>query len=94
MRNEPFVCPNCGELLPPKAKVCRGCGSDENTGWSESTYLDGISLPFEDDEYEEIRAKEFSGGKISGGGGKVRVDWKMAVGAVVVAAMIMAFVCR
>jgi hypothetical protein len=90
MKNGSFACPNCGEHLPPNAKVCRECGSDENTGWSEDTYLDGISLPFEDDDYEEIRVKEFS----DSGSGKIRIDWKMIVGSIIVVAMIMAFVCR
>jgi hypothetical protein len=94
MRNDTFACPNCGELLPPKAKACRACGSDENTGWSENTYLDGVSMPFEDDDYEEIRAKEFGGAGGRSGAGKIHIDWKMIVGAVVLAAMVMAFVCR
>jgi uncharacterized OB-fold protein len=51
---ESFVCPNCGEELPGGAKFCPECGSDEKTGWSEETYLDGVSLPYadEDDEVE------------------------------------------
>ncbi len=46
---EDFVCPHCGADLPGGAKFCPECGSDENTGWSEDTYLDGVSLPGEDD---------------------------------------------
>lgn len=47
-----FVCPHCGEELPKGSKFCPECGSDENTGWSDDTYLDGVSLPddIEDDE--------------------------------------------
>jgi len=45
-----FVCPNCGADVPGGAKSCPECGSDENTGWSEDTYLDGVSLPYEDDD--------------------------------------------
>jgi len=45
-----FVCPHCGEELPGGSKSCPECGSDERTGWSEDTYLDGISLPGGDDE--------------------------------------------
>lgn len=45
-----FVCPNCGADVPGGAKSCPECGSDERTGWSEDTYLDGVSLPDEDDE--------------------------------------------
>jgi RNA polymerase subunit RPABC4/transcription elongation factor Spt4 len=89
--NATFVCPNCGAILPANAKACPECGSDENTGWSENTYMDGIDLPFDDDEYEEIRAKEFpNAGKKFG----INVNWKMAIGVLVVAAMLLAFVFR
>ncbi|MDR2692649.1 MAG: zinc ribbon domain-containing protein [Chitinispirillales bacterium] len=85
-----FVCPNCGAELPANARVCRECGSDENTGWSQSTYLDGIDLPFDEDDYEETVKRELGGG--TGGKRGFRVDWKMVVGVAVVAAMLMAFV--
>jgi len=88
-----FVCPACGAMLPLDAKVCRDCGSDEFTGWSENTYLDGIDLPLDDDEYEEIRAKEFAKGRINKKS-SVNVDWKMAIGLIVLAAMLLAFVFR
>jgi hypothetical protein len=84
-----FVCPNCGAELSAGARVCRDCGSDENTGWSESTYLDGIDLSFDEDDYEETVKRELGG---SGGKRGFRVDWKMVVGVTVVAAMLMAFV--
>jgi len=89
----PTVCPNCGEPLPPKARACPACGSDENTGWSDSTYLDGIDLPLDDDEYEAIRANEFGN---AGGSGKpaLRINWMMVIGALVVAAMLLAIVFR
>lgn len=45
-----FVCPNCGADVPGGSKSCPECGSDERTGWSEDTYLDGVSLPGEDDD--------------------------------------------
>jgi hypothetical protein len=82
-----FVCPNCGAELPTSARACPNCGSDENTGWSENTYLDGIDLPFDDDDYEEVKKREFGGGK---GGG--RVNWMAVVGVAVLVAMLMAFV--
>lgn len=50
---EEFLCPNCGEPVPAKARSCPECGSDENTGWSEQTYLDGVSLPYADDDDED-----------------------------------------
>jgi uncharacterized membrane protein YvbJ len=46
------ACPHCGEEIDRKAKACRHCGSDEQTGWSQDTYLDGIDLP-EEGEYED-----------------------------------------
>ena len=52
------VCPHCGEEIPLKAKACPHCGADEQTGWSENTYLDGLGLPG-DEEYGEIYEKEF-----------------------------------
>lgn len=46
------ACPHCGEEIKRDAKVCRHCGSDDRTGWSEATYLDGIDLP-EEGEYDD-----------------------------------------
>jgi uncharacterized membrane protein YvbJ len=51
-------CPHCGEEIQRDARACPHCGSDENTGWSSDTYLDGIDLP-DDAAYEDIRANEF-----------------------------------
>jgi len=52
-------CPYCGEEIAADAKACPHCGSDERTGWSSQTYMDGIDVDFEED-YEEIKEKEFS----------------------------------
>ncbi len=52
-----FVCPNCGADVPGGAKSCPECGSDERTGWSEDTYLDGVSLPDEDNDPTEAETK-------------------------------------
>ncbi len=57
-------CPYCGELIKKSAKACNHCGSDEQTGWSDNTYLDGIDLG-EDFNYDELEAKEFFSGKHS-----------------------------
>ncbi|MDR0331501.1 MAG: zinc ribbon domain-containing protein [Chitinispirillales bacterium] len=93
MGKSSFVCPNCGALLQAGARVCRDCGSDENTGWSDGTYMDGVDLPFDDDEYEEARAREFSPPS-EGGKARVYVDWRMVVGVLVAAAMLLVFVFR
>lgn len=54
-----FVCPNCGADVPGGAESCPECGSDERTGWSEDTYLDGVSLPGgeDDDDSAEERSR-------------------------------------
>jgi hypothetical protein len=53
------ACPHCGEMIRCDATACPHCGSDERTGWSDSTYLDEVDLPADDDEYEEILESEF-----------------------------------
>jgi len=53
--------------------------------------LDGIDLPFEDGEYEEIVAREFPNTVKKSG---ININWKMAVGLLVVVAMLIAFVFR
>jgi hypothetical protein len=55
----PEVCPNCGVVLPRKAKVCPGCGSDEKTGWSDSAYADNLGIPDENFNYENFVKEEF-----------------------------------
>ena len=58
---KPSICPNCGGEVPRKAKACPHCGSDENTGWSENTYLDGIDL-YDEEDYQNTLRKEFGTG--------------------------------
>jgi len=84
-----FVCPNCGEEVPTGSRVCPNCGSDDNTGWSENTYLDGIDLPFDEDDYEEVKKREFGDSK-----GGFRINWMAVVGIAVVVAMLMVFVLQ
>jgi hypothetical protein len=55
------TCPHCGADLPPKAKVCPQCGSDETTGWSEEARYDGLDLPDEHFDYGEFVKREFAG---------------------------------
>ena len=96
MPKSAFLCPNCGEEVPDGARACPACGSDENTGWSESTYLDGIDLPLEEDEYEEIKANEFG----NGNNGNKRVglfsdiNWKMVIAVTAILTLISSIVIR
>jgi hypothetical protein len=53
------ACPHCGEPISRKAAACRHCGSDDRTGWSEDTYLDGIDLPEAGDYEDGLEAEGF-----------------------------------
>jgi hypothetical protein len=55
----PAICPHCGEEIPPRAKACPQCGSDEETGWSEEARSDGLGLPEENFNYDEFVQREF-----------------------------------
>ena len=61
------ACPHCGEEIKRDAKACRHCGSDENTGWSEGTYLDGIDLPEEGAYEDNLESEGFQKAKPSRG---------------------------
>lgn len=52
-----MACPHCGEMIRRDAVSCRHCGSDDRTGWSEGTYMDGIDTP-EEGDYEDGLARE------------------------------------
>ena len=54
-----FVCPNCGSIVPGKAKACPFCGSDEETGWASNAEFSYLDPTFEEDDYEELRKTEF-----------------------------------
>ena len=56
-------CPNCGAELPPNARACPECGSDEKTGWSEKARYDALDLPDEDFDYQDFVEREFGGVK-------------------------------
>jgi len=88
MKKAQFVCPNCGEEVPANAKACPHCGSDEKTGWSEHIYMDGISTPLEDDEYDEILEKEFPHERPIR---RLKVSWIAIVGAVVLVLFLLGF---
>jgi hypothetical protein len=55
----PEICPNCGELVPAKAKSCPGCGADEKTGWSDSAHAESLGIPDENFDYDEFVKAEF-----------------------------------
>ena len=57
----PDICPNCGAEVPPGAKACPECGSDERTGWSEKAGYDNLNLPDEDFDYDDFVKREFNG---------------------------------
>ena len=55
----PFLCPGCGGEVPAKARACPHCGSDENTGWSETAYLSELGVdPYDEDDYQETLQRE------------------------------------
>ena len=55
----PEICPNCGALVPDKAKSCPECGADESTGWSDSATADRLGIPEENFDYQDFVKREF-----------------------------------
>lgn len=55
----PESCPNCGAPVPPNAKACPECGSDEQTGWSGAAATDALGLPDEEFDYDDYVNREF-----------------------------------
>lgn len=55
----PDVCTHCGAEIPPDAKACPECGSDEETGWSEEAKYSGLNLPDEHFDYDDFAEREF-----------------------------------
>jgi hypothetical protein len=45
--------------VPPNAKACPECGSDEETGWSQQAATSGLDLPDENFDYDDFIKKEF-----------------------------------
>jgi hypothetical protein len=45
--------------LPPGARACPECGSDEHTGWSETARTDGLGLPDDSFDYDDFVKREF-----------------------------------
>lgn len=86
---EMIPCPHCGAEIRSDAKACPNCGSDDETGWSQKTYLDGIDLP-DSDEYEELREREFGSQSHARG---IKGYWKTAT-ALAVAIVFLALTLR
>jgi hypothetical protein len=57
----PEVCPNCGAEVPPHARACPECGSDEQTGWSDDAYTERLGIPDEKFDYDEFVRRELEG---------------------------------
>lgn len=56
----PGECPNCGEDVPARAKSCRHCGATADAGWDESSGVEGLNLPDEEDfDYDAFAEREF-----------------------------------
>jgi hypothetical protein len=56
----PEICPNCGALVPPKARACPECGADDETGWSDRAAAQRLGLPDDEFDYDEFVKEEFS----------------------------------
>jgi RNA polymerase subunit RPABC4/transcription elongation factor Spt4 len=86
-----FICPVCGATVPAKAVACPECGSDERTGWSESTVYDdtGIEDPADFDYNEWLRRERGLAPRKSG---QQRLWWVTAV--VIVALIVWLVVSR
>jgi hypothetical protein len=78
----PEVCPNCGAEVPPDAKACPECGSDERTGWSEAAHASRLGLPDENFDHDEFVKAEFGPEPVRPRG----IGWFWWVVAVLVAA--------
>ena len=54
-----MICPNCGAEVPPRAKACPECGSDNQAGWSEDAQSGGLDVPDESFDYDAYVKREF-----------------------------------
>ena len=55
----PEICPQCGALVPPSARACPECGSDEETGWSARATAQRLDLPDAEFDHDEFVQEEF-----------------------------------
>lgn len=79
MTSGPDVCPCCGAGVPNRALACPECGADEQTGWSDDSYLDGLDLP--DDDGEDFSERPAS-----------PPLWMMVAGILIVVAFVMSLI--
>jgi len=73
------TCIHCGEEIQLNARACLHCGSDEQTGWSDQTYLDGLS-ELDEVDYDELLRSEFPELAPKK---RTTISWKIVVGAIV-----------
>lgn len=82
----PEICPQCGAIVPPGARACPECGSDEQTGWNEQATLDRLGVPDPQFDRDEFYREEFgtdAEGKAVKPRGIPWWVWLVAVGLVV-----------
>lgn len=60
MPESPDFCPHCGSHVPPRSPSCPACGSDHETGWSDSATSQRLGIPDEDFDYDEFVRTEFN----------------------------------
>ena len=75
----PEICPHCGAEVPPKAKACPECGSDEKTGWSEKAHAERLGLPDDEFDYDEFVKEEFGSEQGARARGISWLWWTVAV---------------
>lgn len=80
----PAHCANCDAEIPPQARACPECGADERTGWREPDIYDGLDLPEDSDDAEEL-GKEGPGRRAARPG--VTVLWRI-VGIILLAIVV------
>ena len=73
-----YSCPHCGGPIRANAKSCPHCGSDEQTGWSDQTYLDGID-EIDEVDYDELLKQEFPHHAPK----RIKLSWKVITGSIV-----------
>ncbi len=88
--SKPDICPNCGAEVPPNARACPECGSDEQTGWSDEANAGALGLPDEEFDHDDFVEREFGAKKTIPRG----VHWFWWLIALVVAAAFLALLLR